>query len=61
MREEFFLCLEGIMNSQRISIKNEFDIISVKNPVDTDDYGPESYMVKLIKYSYSHINASSSF
>ena len=46
MKEEFLNCLEGMMNSTRVSIKQEFDFISKKNPVNDDDYGPESYVVK---------------
>ena len=42
MKVEFILCLEGMMNSTRISIETEFDFISAKNPVDSDDTGPES-------------------
>ena len=46
MRDEFLLCLEGMMNLQKKSIEKEFDVISMKNPVETDDYGPTSYMAK---------------
>ena len=60
MRREFLVCLEGMMNSTMVSIKNELDIISANNPVHTDDHRPDSYMVKFIKYIRNHINTSES-
>ena len=57
MRDEFLLCLERMMNLQKIFVEKELDIISIKNPVETDDYGPKSYMVQKTKYHRSHENA----
>ena len=52
MKNEFLFCLEAMMDARRISIENELDIISAKNPIDKNDTGPASHMVKLIKYNY---------
>ena len=60
MRREFLVCLEGMMNSSIVSMKNELDFISANNPVYTDDHEPDSYMVKFIKYIRKHLNTSES-